>query len=108
MDRKRFADRGASAVEYAVLLTLIAVVCLGAVGLAGKAVGGRIGGAAEVLGVTQTTVAGNGTTTTTAAPTTTRPVGVPNDWPANKPIPPMPDNCRQPQLEDNGRWNCQR
>jgi hypothetical protein len=35
------------------------------------------------------------------------PAGVPRDWPANKPIPPMPPGCRQPQLEDNGVWNCQ-
>ena len=54
--------------------------------------------------------------TTTAAPSTTpapvtttaaRPEGVPADWPANKPIPPMPAGCAQPQLEDNGVWNCQ-
>jgi hypothetical protein len=47
--------------------------------------------------------------TTTAAPvtTTTRPPGVPKDWPPDKPIPPMPPNCHQPQLEDNGVWNCQ-
>jgi hypothetical protein len=48
----------------------------------------------------------------TAAPapattTTTLPPGVPKDWPADKPIPPMPDGCRDPQLEDNGVWNCQ-
>jgi hypothetical protein len=24
-----------------------------------------------------------------------------------RPIPPMPPNCRQPQLELNGVWNCQ-
>ena len=49
------------------------------------------------------------TPTTTAAPvtTTTRPRGVPADWPPDKPIPPMPPNCQQPQLEDNGVWNCQ-
>jgi hypothetical protein len=49
------------------------------------------------------------TTSTTSPPvtTTTRPRGVPVDWPPNKPIPPMPPNCRQPQLEDNGVWNCQ-
>ena len=48
------------------------------------------------------------TTTTTMAPvtTTTRPRGVPADWPPGKPIPPMPPNCRDPQLEDNGVWNC--
>jgi hypothetical protein len=42
----------------------------------------------------------------TVAPTTTRPPGVPADWPANKAIPPMPKNCEQPQLELNGVWNC--
>lgn len=26
---------------------------------------------------------------------------------ANKPIPPSPANCQQPQLEDSGVWNCQ-
>ena len=50
--------------------------------------------------------------TTTAAPkaattTTTWPRGVPRDWPADKPIPPMPADCREPHLEDNGVWNCQ-
>jgi hypothetical protein len=49
-----------------------------------------------------TTVAPKAATTTTTWPT-----GVPRDWPADKPIPPMPANCRQPQLEDNGVWNCQ-
>jgi hypothetical protein len=58
-------------------------------------------------------VATVGSSTTTAAPTaatttTTWPTGVPRDWPADQPIPPMPANCRQPQLEDNGVWNCQR
>lgn len=50
------------------------------------------------------------TSTTNPAPVTTvaaRPEGVPADWPANKPIPPMPTGCLQPQLEDNGVWNCQ-
>ena len=49
-------------------------------------------------------------TTRPPAPTTTiapRPPGVPADWPAGKPIPPMPEGCRQPQLEDDGVWNCQ-
>jgi hypothetical protein len=45
-------------------------------------------------------------TTTIPTTTTTRPPGVPADWPNNKPIPPVPPNCRQPQLEDNGVWNC--
>ncbi|MBI4934987.1 MAG: hypothetical protein HY828_13985 [Actinobacteria bacterium] len=44
--------------------------------------------------------------TTTKAPTTTLPRGVPKDWPAGKPIPPMPANCQDPQLELNGVWNC--
>jgi hypothetical protein len=39
--------------------------------------------------------------------TTTRPPGVPEDWPSDRPIPPMPSGCRQPQLEDDGTWNCQ-
>ena len=49
------------------------------------------------------------TTSTTSPPvtTTTRPRGVPGDWPPNKPIPPMPPNCHRPQLEDNGVWNCE-
>lgn len=31
---------------------------------------------------------------------------IPEDWPADKPIPPMPANCLEPHLEDNGVWNC--
>ncbi len=48
-------------------------------------------------------------TTTTAAPVpvTTRPPEVPEDWPAGKPLPPIPPGCREPHLEDNGVWNCQ-
>lgn len=46
-------------------------------------------------------------TPTTIVTSTTRPPGVPDDWPAGKPIPPMPANCKQPQLENNGVWNCQ-
>lgn len=48
-------------------------------------------------------------TTPAPSPTTipaTWPIGVPKDWPPDKPIPPMPPNCGQPQLEDNGVWNC--
>ncbi|MEN9645106.1 MAG: hypothetical protein RL238_1775 [Actinomycetota bacterium] len=49
-------------------------------------------------------------TTTTAKPvvttTTVRPRGVPADWPADKPIPPKPANCKDAQLELNGVWNC--
>ena len=64
---------------------------------------------------TTTTAAPNTTNpTTTPAPTTTvkvtsttvRPPGVPADWPAGKPIPPMPAGCKKPQLELNGVWNC--
>lgn len=48
-------------------------------------------------------------TTAPTPPTTAaaRPEGVPADWPANQPIPPMPAGCVQPQLEDSGVWNCQ-
>ncbi len=47
------------------------------------------------------------TTPKPVTPTTTaRPPGVPADWPAGKPIPPMPAGCKQPQLELNGVWNC--
>jgi hypothetical protein len=46
-------------------------------------------------------------TTVSTTTTTTRPRGVPDDWPPDKPIPPMPPDCDQPQLEDNGVWNCQ-
>jgi hypothetical protein len=42
-----------------------------------------------------------------SATTTTRPPGVPASWPAGKPIPIMPVPCANPQLEDNGVWNCQ-
>lgn len=45
-----------------------------------------------------------------AAPATTaaRPPGVPADWPADQPVPPVPADCLKPQLEDNGVWNCER
>lgn len=49
-------------------------------------------------------------TTTTAAPTgTTLPPGarIPSDWPPDRPIPPIPANCKKPVLEDNGVWNCE-
>ena len=41
-------------------------------------------------------------------PTTRVPPGVeiPEDWPPGKPIPPIPPNCHEPHLEDNGVWNC--
>ncbi|HET9727768.1 MAG TPA: hypothetical protein VFR41_00025 [Acidimicrobiia bacterium] len=45
---------------------------------------------------------------TTNAPTTptTQEIEIPDDWPADKPLPPMPPNCIEPHLEDNGVWNC--
>ena len=49
-------------------------------------------------------------TVTTAAPAIAGvPQGarIPSDWPASKPIPPIPPGCKMPQLEDNGVWNCQ-
>ncbi len=55
--------------------------------------------------LTPTTVAAPSPTTLPTT-TTTWPRGVPKDWPKDKPIPPMPPNCQQPQLEDNGVWNC--
>lgn len=60
---------------------------------------------------TASTSATTSATTTSGLPqsgttTTVRPRGVPADWPANKPIPPMPPGCQEPQLEDNGIWNC--
>ncbi len=50
------------------------------------------------------------TTTTTATTTgTTLPPGarIPSDWPPERPIPPLPANCKKPVLEDNGIWNCE-
>lgn len=49
------------------------------------------------------------TPATTARPgwtATTRPPGVPADWPPDEPVPPMPPDCRKAQLEDDGVWNC--
>jgi hypothetical protein len=40
-------------------------------------------------------------------PTTDRGVEIPDDWPAGKPLPPIPEHCHEPHLEDNGVWNCQ-
>lgn len=117
--RRAHHDTGAGVVEYAILLALIAVVCVGGLAYLGHGTAAslddsqsRIAGTASTTSSTAaptTTTTEAPTTTTTAARTTptTRPAGVPRDWPANKPIPPMPANCRQPQLEDNGRWNCQ-
>ncbi len=31
---------------------------------------------------------------------------VPNDWPANTPIPPIPSGCANPVLALNGQWGC--
>ncbi len=97
-------DRGAGAVEYAMLLALVALIAIGGLAFMGSR-------ASSSLSASQSMIGGaTSSTSTTAAPTTTttRPAGVPKDWPADKPVPPMPDNCRQPKLEDNGRWNCQR
>ncbi len=49
------------------------------------------------------------TPTTTSAPPTTWPPGteLPESWPAGTPYPPMPAGCREPHLEDDGRWNCE-
>ena len=44
--------------------------------------------------------------TTATTTTTTLPPGVPDDWPDDRPIPPMPSDCEKPQLEDDGTWNC--
>lgn len=58
-------------------------------------------------GVTATTEPDGPTTTSPGgSTTTTRPPGVPDDWPADEPIPPMPPGCQEPQLEDDGHWNC--
>ena len=37
-----------------------------------------------------------------APPTAARDAEVPEDWPADQPIPPMPEGCQEPHLEDNG------
>jgi len=63
-----------------------------------------------VAPTTPTTAPRVTTPPTTAPPTgTTLPPGVriPSDWPPGVPIPPIPPGCKQPQLEDNGVWNCQ-
>lgn len=68
------------------------------------------GGAAAVAGTAAPKTGPAPTTTAAPAPATTattRLAGVPADWPAGKPIPPVPTGCREPQLEDNGVWNCQ-
>ncbi len=31
---------------------------------------------------------------------------IPSDWPTGSPIPPIPPDCEEPVLEDNGIWNC--
>lgn len=49
------------------------------------------------------TVAPAAATTSTTLPPGAR---IPSDWPADKPIPPIPPGCRKPVLEDNGVWNC--
>jgi hypothetical protein len=47
------------------------------------------------------------TSAPSSPPTTSRQhIEIPEDWPADKPLPPMPANCAEPHLEDNGVWNC--
>ncbi len=65
----------------------------------------------RVTSVPPSTTTSPSATTTSGVPEsgptpTARPRGVPADWPAGKPIPPMPPGCQDPQLEDNGIWNC--
>lgn len=72
MRKLKFGEDGATAVEYAVLLALIAVVCIGAVGFFGQKVGGAMSDAgAKLSGVTTTTAPGATTTTTRPSTTTT-------------------------------------
>jgi len=46
------------------------------------------------------------TSTATPITTTTRPPGVSADWPGDRRIRPAPPDCHDPQVEDNGLWNC--
>jgi hypothetical protein len=60
---------------------------------------------------TQPAAGAPGTTTTGPSTTTTidpryEDAEIPEDWPADRPIPPMPEDCDEPHLEDNGVWNC--
>jgi len=58
-------------------------------------------------GVTTTTAPDDPTDTAPGGSTsTTRPPAVPDDWPDDEPIPPMPPDCQKAQLEDDGHWNC--
>jgi Flp pilus assembly pilin Flp len=61
---QRISDRGAAVVEYALLLALIAVVCMGALAYVGHQADSKLGDA-------KLKTALDITTTTTAAPTTT-------------------------------------
>ena len=45
--------------------------------------------------------------TTEPATPSTPDLEISDDWPADKPLPPIPANCQQPHLEDNGVWNCE-
>ena len=47
--RSRFAERGASLVEYALLVALIAVVCIGAVTFLGREVGQSLSNAGSSI-----------------------------------------------------------
>jgi hypothetical protein len=54
-----------------------------------------------------TTVAPTPPTSAPSSPPTTRQrIEIPEGWPADQPLPPMPANCAEPHLEDNGVWNC--
>jgi Flp pilus assembly pilin Flp len=73
--RRVMGDRGAAAVEYAVLLALIAVVCVGALTVLGSKTETKVGDArlTTALGgsTTTTTTEDDEVTTTTTRPTTT-------------------------------------
>jgi hypothetical protein len=46
------------------------------------------------------------TTVPPSPPTTVRGPEIPDDWPAGKPIPPIPPNCHEAELHLNGVWEC--
>ena len=54
------------------------------------------------------TIAPTPPTSAPSSPPTTsgQHIEIPDDWPADKPLPPMPADCAEPHLEDNGVWNC--
>ena len=59
-----------------------------------------IDGIPVTIGATATNVIAPATPASTAPAESTTPL------PTTTPIPPMPAGCQQPQLEDNGVWNC--